>query len=46
MAETKDRLQRHGGQPPRPYVERAVKDEEIRKNVRDAFDAARASTTS
>jgi hypothetical protein len=25
----------------RPYVERAVKDEELRKNVRDAFDAAR-----
>jgi hypothetical protein len=25
----------------RPYVERAVKDEEIRKNVRDAFGAAR-----
>ena len=25
----------------RPYVERAVMDEELRKNVRDAFDAAR-----
>jgi hypothetical protein len=25
----------------RPYVERAIKDEELRRNVRDAFDAAR-----
>jgi hypothetical protein len=25
----------------RPYVERAMKDEELRKNVRDAFEAAR-----
>lgn len=25
----------------RPYVERAVKDEELRKNVKDAFEAAR-----
>jgi hypothetical protein len=25
----------------RPYVERAMKDEELRKNMKDAFDAAR-----
>jgi hypothetical protein len=40
MAKTKDRLS-DTADTIRPYVERAVRDEEIRKNVRDAFDAAR-----
>ena len=40
MAKTKDRITDKADNL-RPYVERAVKDEEIRKNVRDAFDAAR-----
>jgi hypothetical protein len=40
MARTKDRLSDTADNI-RPYVERAVKDEEIRKNVRDAFDSAR-----
>ena len=40
MAKTKDRITDRADNL-RPYVERAVKDEEIRKNVRDAFDAAR-----
>lgn len=40
MAKTRDRFTDTADNI-RPYVERAVKDEEIRKNVRDAFDAAR-----
>jgi uncharacterized protein (UPF0147 family) len=40
MAKTKDRIG-DTAENIRPYVERAVKDEEIRRNVRDAFDAAR-----
>jgi hypothetical protein len=36
MAKTKERVE-----TVRPYVERAVKDEELRKNVKDAFEAAR-----
>lgn len=40
MARTKERFSDTADNI-RPYVERAVKDEEIRKNVRDAFDAAR-----
>ena len=40
MAKTKDRLSDTADNI-RPFVERAVKDDEIRKNVRDAFDAAR-----
>lgn len=40
MAKTRDRLSDTADNL-RPYVERAVKDDEIRKNVRDAFDAAR-----
>ena len=40
MAKTKDRLTDTADNI-RPYVERAVKDEQIRQNVRDAFDAAR-----
>lgn len=40
MARTKERFSDTADNL-RPYVERAVKDEEIRRNVRDAFDAAR-----
>jgi hypothetical protein len=40
MARTKERFSDTADNI-RPYVERAVKDEEIRRNVRDAFDAAR-----
>jgi hypothetical protein len=40
MARTKERVT-DAADNVRPYVERAIKDEEIRKNVRDAFDAAR-----
>lgn len=40
MARTKERFTDTADNI-RPYVERAVKDDEIRKNVRDAFDAAR-----
>ena len=40
MAKTKDRLSDTAGNV-RPYVERAMKDDELRKNVRDAFEAAR-----
>ena len=40
MAKTKDKvLDRAGGA--RPYIERALKDEELRDNVRSAFDSAR-----
>lgn len=40
MAKTKDRVSGAAGNV-RPYVERAMKDEDLRENVRDAFDAAR-----
>jgi len=40
MAKTKERVT-DAAENVRPYVERAIKDEELRKNVRDAFDAAR-----
>ena len=40
MAKTRDRFS-DTADSVRPYVERAVKDEELRRNVRDAFDAAR-----
>jgi hypothetical protein len=40
MTRTKDRLSGTADNI-RPFVERAVRDDEIRKNVRDAFDAAR-----
>ena len=40
MAKTKDRFS-DAADNVRPYVERAVKDEELRRNVKDAFDAAR-----
>src|SRR2546429_8454501 len=40
MAKTKDKvLDRAGGA--RPYIERAVKDEDLRQNVRNAFESAR-----
>ena len=40
MAKTKDKvLDRAGGA--RPYIERALKDEELRENVRNAFESAR-----
>jgi hypothetical protein len=40
MAKTKDRFS-GAADNVRPYVERAVKDDELRKNVKDAFEAAR-----
>lgn len=40
MAKTKERFGDTADNL-RPYVERAIKDEEIRNNVRDAFNAAR-----
>jgi hypothetical protein len=40
MAKTRDKvLDRAGGA--RPYIERALKDEDLRNNVRNAFDSAR-----
>jgi hypothetical protein len=40
MAKTKDKvLDRAGGA--RPYIERAMKDEDLRQNVRKAFESAR-----
>ncbi len=40
MAKTRDKvLHRAGGA--RPYIERAIKDQELRDNVRNAFDSAR-----
>jgi len=41
MAKTKDKLLDRTSSA-RPYVERALKDEELRENVRSAFDSARA----
>src|SRR5436309_251013 len=41
MAKTKDKVfDRAGGA--RPYIERAMKDEELRQNVRNAFESARS----
>src|SRR6478672_7801909 len=40
MAKTKDRLLEKTGSA-RPYVERALTDEELRQNVRNAFESAR-----
>ncbi len=40
MAKTKDRVADTAGSV-RPYVERAIKDEELRENVKSAFTAAR-----
>src|SRR5947207_14807436 len=40
MAKTKDKvLQKTGGA--RPYIERALNDEDLRNNVRNAFESAR-----
>ena len=40
MTKTKDKvLDRAGGA--RPYIERAIKDEDLRENVRNAFESAR-----
>src|SRR6266571_2715706 len=40
MTKTRDKvLDRAGGA--RPYIERAIKDEDLRENVRNAFDSAR-----
>jgi hypothetical protein len=41
MPRTKERVS-DAAENVRPYVERAIKDDELRKNVRDAFEAARA----
>jgi hypothetical protein len=40
MAKTKDRVSDTAGNV-RPYVERALRDEDLRDNVRSAFDSAR-----
>jgi hypothetical protein len=40
MAKTKDRVSDTAGNV-RPYVERALRDEDLRENVRSAFDSAR-----
>jgi hypothetical protein len=40
MAKTKDRVSDAAGTV-KPYVERAFKDEEVRENVKSAFEAAR-----
>ena len=40
MAKTKDKLLDRTGSA-RPYVERALTDEDLRKNVRNAFESAR-----
>ena len=40
MAKTKDKVRDSAGSV-RPYVERAIKDEDLRENVRNAFESAR-----
>jgi hypothetical protein len=40
MAKTRDKVLDTAGSA-RPYIERAIKDEELRRNVRNAFDSAR-----
>jgi hypothetical protein len=40
MAKTRDKVLDRAGSA-RPYIERAFKDEELRDNVRNAFDSAR-----
>ncbi len=40
MAKTKDRV-RDSAESVRPYIERAMKDEDLRDNVRNAFESAR-----
>jgi hypothetical protein len=41
MAKTADKV-RDSATSVRPYVERALRDEELRENVKNAFDSARA----
>ena len=41
MAKTRERVS-DAAENVRPYVERAMRDEELRDNVKDAFDAARS----
>ena len=40
MAKTRDKVRDSAGSV-KPYVERAIKDEELRENVRNAFESAR-----
>src|SRR5438093_666483 len=40
MAKTRDKVLDTAGSA-RPYIERAIRDEELRNNVRNAFDSAR-----
>src|SRR5918911_3618785 len=40
MAKTRDKVLDRTGSA-RPYIERAIKDEDLRENVRNAFDSAR-----
>jgi hypothetical protein len=40
MARTRDKVLDRAGSA-RPYIERAIKDEELRENVRNAFESAR-----
>jgi hypothetical protein len=40
MAKTRDKVLDTAGSA-RPYIERAIKDEELRRNVRNAFESAR-----
>jgi hypothetical protein len=40
MAKTKDKVLDRAGEA-RPYIERAMKDEDLRQNVRKAFESAR-----
>ncbi len=40
MAKTKDKVLDRAGEA-RPYIERALKDEDLRQNVRKAFESAR-----
>jgi hypothetical protein len=40
MAKTKDKVRDSAGSV-RPYVERAMRDEDLRENVRNAFESAR-----
>jgi len=41
MAKTKDKVSDAAGNV-KPYVERAIRDEELRENVRNAFESARS----
>lgn len=40
MAKTRDKVLERTGSA-RPYIERAIKDEDLRQNLRNAFDSAR-----